>query len=156
LKVIHIEPPPLRERDGDVPVLVEHYLKLFAARLGKNVRTLAPHVMEAFVRYAWPGNIRELENVLEGEVNLAAPDETVLSQIPEALQPRRSSQTNIPIVASNLTSGMTIDDAERELLVQALMRHAGSIPDVAKTLGVSRGTVYNKLRRYALDPDQFR
>ena len=51
---------------------------------------------------------------------------------------------------------MTIDEAEKELLVQALSRHGGSIPDVAKTLGVSRGTVYNKMRRFALDAAQFR
>jgi transcriptional regulator with PAS, ATPase and Fis domain/tetratricopeptide (TPR) repeat protein len=154
LKVIHIELPPLRERTGDIPVLVDHYLKLFAARLGKKVQALAPAVLDAFVRYAWPGNIRELENVLEGEVNLAGDDLRLLDQVPEALRPRRISQTGLPVV--RVTAEMTIDEAERELLVQALERHAGSIPEVAKALGVSRGTVYNKLRRFALDPEQYR
>jgi transcriptional regulator with PAS, ATPase and Fis domain/tetratricopeptide (TPR) repeat protein len=152
LKVIHIQLPPLRERATDIPVLVEHFLALFAARLGKSVRALAPKVMESFLSYPWPGNIRELENVLEGEVNLCEPEQAVLDQVPESLRPRAPSAA----AAGTLSSGLTLDEAERELLVQALSRHAGSIPDVAKTLGVSRGTVYNKIRRFALDADTFR
>jgi sigma-54 dependent transcriptional regulator, acetoin dehydrogenase operon transcriptional activator AcoR len=154
LKVIHIPLPPLRERREDVPILVDHYLGLFAARLGKKVRSLAPHVMEAFVRYPWPGNIRELEHALEAEVNLAANDQTQLDQIPDSLGPRTTPVHGVPTI--KLDTSLTIDEAEKELLVQALTRHGGSIPDVAKTLGVSRGTVYNKLRRYALDASQFR
>jgi len=153
LKVIHIQLPSLRERASDIPVLVEHFLGLFAARLGKSVRTLSGPVMEAFLRYPWPGNIRELENVLEGEVNLAEPQQTELDQIPEGLVVKRGTPAaGVP----TFEAGMTIDEAEKELLVQALSRHGGSIPDVAKTLGVSRGTVYNKIRRFALDPAQFR
>jgi transcriptional regulator with PAS, ATPase and Fis domain len=155
LKVIHIQLPPLRERTSDIPVLVEHFLGLFAARLGKNCRTLAPHVMDAFARYPWPGNIRELENVLEGEVNLAEEVQTVLDQIPDALKARRPAMPNTA-AAGGTVSAITFDEAEKELLVQALSRHAGSIPDVAKTLGVSRGTVYNKLRRFSIDADTYR
>jgi transcriptional regulator with PAS, ATPase and Fis domain len=154
LKVIHIQLPPLRERVSDIPILVDHFLTLFAARLGKNVRSLSPLVMDAFQRYLWPGNIRELENVLEGEVNLAEEHQNMLDQIPDALRPKKTA-VGAPGTAS-IDSAMTIDEAEKELLVQALSRHGGSIPDVAKTLGVSRGTVYNKMRRFALDAAQFR
>src|SRR5262249_27216469 len=91
LKVSHIQLPAVRERSSDVPLLVSHYLSLFAARLGKNVRALAPHVMEALMRHHWPGNIRELENVLEAEVNLATEDQVVLDQVPEGLRPRAAS-----------------------------------------------------------------
>jgi transcriptional regulator with PAS, ATPase and Fis domain len=167
LKVIHIELPPLRERASDVPVLVEHYLSIFAARLGKKVRGLAPHVADAFARYPWPGNIRELENVLEAEVNLVDPEALLLSEIPDALRPRPrvTPVHGWPTLPTAGAAGMglpsggappTLDEAERELLVQALVRHQGAIPEVAKALGVSRGTVYNKLRRFALDADDFR
>jgi sigma-54 dependent transcriptional regulator, acetoin dehydrogenase operon transcriptional activator AcoR len=149
LKVIHIEVPPLRERTGDVPLLVEHYLRLFTARLGKQVRGVSPEVMEALQRYAWPGNIRELENVLESEVSLIDPDQTVLDRIPDALA--RSSARVLPRPGSR-----TLEEAERELLVEALSRHAGFIPDVARSLGVSRATVYNKLHVYGIDPRKFR
>jgi transcriptional regulator with PAS, ATPase and Fis domain len=155
LKVIHIQLPSLRERASDVPLLVSHYLGLFAARLGKNVRALAPEVMEAFMRYHWPGNIRELENVLEAEVNLASAEQTVLDQVPEGIRPRGGV---VGDEATALVHGAprTLEQSERELLVQALAAHAGSIPEVARQLGISRGTVYNKIRRFALDPNQYR
>jgi transcriptional regulator with PAS, ATPase and Fis domain len=162
LKVIHIDLPPLRERASDVPVLVEHYLSIFAARLGKKVRGLAPAVADAFVRYPWPGNIRELENVLEGEVNVVDPDATMITEIPDALRPRPRvtpvhGWPTLPVaVAASGGAPPTLDEAERELLVQALVRHHGAIPEVARALGVSRGTVYNKLRRFALDADDYR
>src|SRR5262249_37298927 len=91
LKVINIQLPALRERASDIPILVAHSLGLFAARLGKQVRAVAPHVMEAFMRYHWPGNIRELENVLEAEVNLADEEQTVLDQVPEGIRPRAAT-----------------------------------------------------------------
>ena len=159
LKVIHIQLPSLRERASDVPLLVQHYLSLFAARLGKNVRALAPHVMEAFMRYHWPGNIRELENSLEAEVNLASEEQTVLDQVPEGIRPRAGAERQPDALAhAHVHSGSprTLEQSEREMLVQALSQNGGSIPDVARQLGISRGTVYNKLRRFALDPDRFR
>jgi sigma-54 dependent transcriptional regulator, acetoin dehydrogenase operon transcriptional activator AcoR len=154
LKVIHIQLPSLRERSSDVPLLVSHYLTLFAARLGKNVRALAPHVMEAFMRYHWPGNIRELENVLEAEVNLCSEDQTVLDQVPEGIRPREGQERSGDSMSRS--SPRTLEQSEKELLIQALAQNGGSIPDVARQLGISRGTVYNKLRRFAVDPDQYR
>jgi DNA-binding NtrC family response regulator len=155
LKVIHIQLPSLRERTSDIPLLVSHYLGLFAVRLGKSVRALAPHVMESFMRYHWPGNIRELENVLEAEVNLATEEQTVLDQVPEGIRPRPMSDSS-PGESMMAGSPRTLEQQEREMLVQALVQNGGSIPDVARQLGISRGTVYNKLRRFALDPDQYR
>jgi transcriptional regulator with PAS, ATPase and Fis domain len=151
IKVIHIQLPSLRERATDIPVLVDHFLQLFAARLGKQVHGVAPNVMAAFQRYAWPGNIRELENVLESEVNLIDEDATELTRVPEALRRERGSSPTV--VARH---SLTFEDAERALLVQALTRHGGSIPDVARALGISRGTVYNKLHRYGIDPETYR
>jgi sigma-54 dependent transcriptional regulator, acetoin dehydrogenase operon transcriptional activator AcoR len=156
LKVINIQLPALRERSSDVPLLVSHYLSLFAARLGKNVRALAPHVMEAFMRYHWPGNIRELENVLEAEVNLATEDQVVLDQVPEGIRPRASSNGDGVDGGATRGSPRTLEQQEREMLIQALVQHGGSIPDVARQLGISRGTVYNKIRRFQLDPGQYR
>jgi two-component system, NtrC family, response regulator HydG len=154
LKVIHIQLPALRDRTSDIPLLVSHYLALFAARLGKNVRALAPHVTEAFMRYHWPGNIRELENVLEAEINLCTEDQTVLDQVPEGIRPRSG-----PVATGEMVSRAmprTLEQSEKEMLIAALAQNGGSIPDVARQLGISRGTVYNKLRRFSVDPDQYR
>jgi transcriptional regulator with PAS, ATPase and Fis domain len=149
LKVIEIIVPPLRERTGDVPLLAAHFVKLFAARLGKQVRAIAPHVMDALQSYAWPGNIRELENVLESAINLMDDHETVLDHVPDTII-RASSR------APERASARTLEDAERQLLVDTLARHMGSISDAAKELGISRGTVYNKLTAFGIDPKKFR
>jgi transcriptional regulator with PAS, ATPase and Fis domain/tetratricopeptide (TPR) repeat protein len=154
LKVIHIQLPALRDRTSDIPLLVSHYLTLFAARLGKNIRALAPHVTESFMRYHWPGNIRELENVLEAEVNLCTEDQTVLDQVPEGIRPRSGQEAAVDMVSR--AAPRTLEQSEKEMLIQALAQNGGSIPDVARQLGISRGTVYNKLRRFAVDPDQYR
>jgi transcriptional regulator with PAS, ATPase and Fis domain/tetratricopeptide (TPR) repeat protein len=155
LKVIHIPLPSLHERVEDIPLLATHFLELFATRLGKQLRSIAPEVMRALMDYPWPGNVRELENVLESEVNLVGDDVTTLDQIPEAL--RHRVRGHAAPRAERGTGGVTsIEDAERELLHAALVQHHGRIPDVAQALGVSRGTVYNKMRKYNFDPLQFR
>jgi len=162
LKVIHIPLPALRERAQDIPLLVEHYLQLFAVRLGKKVGGVSAEVMEAFLSYSWPGNIRELENVLEGEVNLCPPSNELLDQIPEALG-RSGIGRRLGVVGAAMAGGGTVvsgvtslENAERELLLAALEEHNGSIPDVARALGVSRGTVYNKMKKFAINPEEFR
>jgi len=160
LKVIHIPLPALRDRVQDIPLLVEHCLQLSSARMGKKVRRVTAEVMEAFLSYPWPGNVRELENVLEGEVNLAGASQELLDQVPEALSVRgvAASRWAPPRgLAASPAGGVTsLETAERELLLAALEEHRGSIPDVARTLGVSRGTVYNKMKKFNIDPSEFR
>jgi DNA-binding NtrC family response regulator len=190
LRVIHIELPPLRERREDIEFLTRHFLEVYSARAGKRLTKVSPHVMESFVRYGWPGNIRELEHVLESEVTLANTEIETLEEIPLMLQQVRSDQqapVQVPMPDQwpwpypwwpgqhppgmpqmpqappgwpgmpGMPGGIkTVEETEKELLVAALTRHRGRIPDVARTLGVSRGTVYNKMRKFNLDPESFR
>ncbi len=178
LKVISIELPPLRERVGDIPMLVEHFVSLFAARLGKRLRGVTPEVQHALETYPWPGNIRELEHVLEGEVNLASAEQLYLDELPDAIRPRQRRTPTLvmpplggspsaagrgvaplnddPPEAGAAVSAMSFEDAERELLLAALTTHQGRVPEVARALGVSRGTVYNKLRKFQIDPTSYR
>ncbi|KAB2905227.1 MAG: AAA domain-containing protein, partial [Kofleriaceae bacterium] len=212
LRVIHIELPPLRERKGDIAALVDHFLRVYASKAGKKLTRVAPAVMDALVAYPWPGNIRELEHVLESEVALAAQEAVVVSEIPMTLRERPRRMTSPPtppsmpsmptlplgpssppfavpfgatppyghalpmaytpgtmatastgIPAAAMSSSATppgairaVVDVERDLLVAALTRYRGRIPAVARALGWSRGTIYNKMRKYQLEPDQFR
>ena len=168
LKVIAIELPSLRERVGDIPMLVEHFLGLFAARLGKRVRGVTPQVMAALEGYGWPGNIRELEHVLESEINLATDDQLLLDEIPDAIRPRARKGPIGAVGAAGHDVAepgrrvvgpadvVSFEAAERELLLAALAQHQGRVPEVARALGVSRGTVYNKLRKFQIDPTDYR
>ena len=164
LKVIHLHLPPLRERPEDIRRFVEFFLQRSAARLGKQLSRVAEPVMHGFTSYAWPGNVRELEYVIEGEVNLADPDRVELSELPSALRPkrrrRRQTLVGIPMPTASpprIPSGrITLADVEQEAFVASLAEHGGNVPAVAQALGVSRGTVYNKLRKYDLDLSEFR
>jgi transcriptional regulator with PAS, ATPase and Fis domain/tetratricopeptide (TPR) repeat protein len=182
LRVIHIDLPPLRERPEDVALLCEHFLQVFSARLGKQVQTLAQPVMDALMLYPWPGNIRELEHVLEGEVNLADPHVRRLIDVPIVIEQALRTVQPAPIMPMRTFEAPTaprgansvamfhgaaafmhgqqpvksMSESERDLLVQALSAHRGNIPRVARTLGVSRGTVYNKMRKFNIDPTSYR
>ncbi len=160
LRVIHIELPPLRERREDIPLLVDHFLSLFAARLGKRVCGVTSEVMEVLAEYPWPGNVRELEHVLEGEVNLAEPGQELLSEVPVMIEStyRRPRLPGLPAMMpdASATGLRSIAETERTLLLQALVAHRGSVPDVARALGVSRGTIYNKMKKFQIDPDAYR
>jgi sigma-54 dependent transcriptional regulator, acetoin dehydrogenase operon transcriptional activator AcoR len=209
LRVINIDLPPLRERKGDIAALVDHFLRVYALRASKRLTRVAPQVMDALVAYPWPGNIRELEHVLESEVALATADATVVSEVPVTLRERTRRSTVPPMpppmaiptlptsmaipspmavpapapyplaatppyghalpvayvpgaIATPIANGSgpgtirAVVDVERDLLVAALTRYRGRIPAVARALGWSRGTIYNKMRKYQLEPDQFR
>jgi transcriptional regulator of acetoin/glycerol metabolism len=78
----------------------------------------------------------------------------VLDQVPEGIRPRPGHEAAVDLVSR--AAPRTLEQSEKEMLIQALAQNGGSIPDVARQLGISRGTVYNKLRRFAVDPDQYR
>jgi transcriptional regulator with PAS, ATPase and Fis domain/tetratricopeptide (TPR) repeat protein len=158
LSAVHIALPPLRARPGDVQILITHLLSLTAARLGKRVRSVSPALAEALAGHGWPGNVRELEQLLEVEVARAGDGQTRLERVPEALRPRPVSSSR-PLRPGAVGAGKgtrTLAETERELLLRALAEHAGAIPEVARQLGVSRGTVYNMMRRHAVDAERFR
>ncbi len=174
LRVIHINLPPLRERPEDVARLTEHFLRVYSARMGKQLSGVDPHVMRVFLDYPWPGNIRELEHVLEGEVNLATPEQRSLGEVPAVLELAGHAHAIPPAMMAppaalvptfgHIHTAMppqhaplkTVSESERELLEAALSQHRGKIPAVARALGVSRGTVYNKMKKFNIDPTAYR
>jgi formate hydrogenlyase transcriptional activator len=142
LNVFPIRIPPLRERAGDVPILVRHYVEKYAERMNKQIETITEESMGALCRYSWPGNIRELQNFIERAVILTPG--TVL-QVP--INDLKSSAA-IPVSTSN-----TLEDMEREHILQVL-RETGAViggpKGAAARLGLKRTTLLSKMEKLGI------
>jgi transcriptional regulator with PAS, ATPase and Fis domain len=140
--------PPLRERRGDIALLVDYFLQYLSKRLGVPLRTVAPDALAALEQYAWPGNVRELMNVLESAYTFGRSALITLSDLPTSisLAPAASRQ-EISREASPLPS---FGEAERELIARALASTSGNKLQAAKLLGISRKKLYAKIAKYRL------
>jgi two-component system, NtrC family, response regulator PilR len=153
LNVIRIALPPLRERAGDVGELAQRFVARFAEELGKDVRGLTPDVVRALDRYAFPGNVRELENIIERAVALAGGPVIGLGDLPPGVSGLAAGTT--PQLLELPDQGCELDDVlgevERRLLLQALERAGGIRTRAAKLLGVTFRSLRYRLAKYGLD-----
>ncbi len=154
LRVVHLRLPPLRSRRGDVAVLTQHHLATLASKSGRASLTVSPSVMSDLERYAWPGNVRELANLLEGVASLLPASESVIGQTPASV--RRALASDVPPAPAATTSPTTsqqietLEAIERRAIEHALARCSGNLAQAARSLGVARNTLYNKLARYGV------
>jgi len=140
LNVFPIEIPPLRERPGDIPLLVHYFVSRLARRMQKKIKTIPKHAMEALANFSWPGNVRELENFLERAVILTQGSElnVPLPELRSAARPVRGGSIS------------TFHDAERQAIIDALRAASGKLSGLggaAERLGLKRTTLQNKMRR---------
>jgi len=138
--------PPLRERREDIPLLVREFLQEFGRENGKQVRELTPEALNMLLAYDWPGNVRELRNAIEQMVVLARAERLTVRDVPAAIR-GGADLTMINVVRP----GMTVEDAERQLIVQALKEMDGNRTKAAQKIGISRRTLHRKLKEYALE-----
>ena len=152
LRVVHLRLPPLRQRRGDVPLLVEHYLRKYADRQQRTPIDVAPDVMTQLERYEWPGNVRELANLIEGEASLLPLDQNLIRRVSASLEPVRPPAGSRSTWPRTTSPGeiLPLEEVERRAYEQALLRCAGNVARAADALGVSKGTLYNKIKRYQL------
>jgi two-component system response regulator HydG len=147
LKVVPIHVPALRERREDIPRLVGHFLKKCTARHRKALPLVQPEVLAVLTGYDWPGNIRELENVVERMVLLAETDAIGLDQLPAEIRGLAPSGA-----AGSFRE--KLDDvsraAEKQLLLDAMGKTSGNRTKAAQLLGISRRTIQNKIKEYGL------
>ena len=147
LNVFHIHLPPLREHKEDIPLLAEHILRDVNAKHQKNVRGIGAEVLDIFMSHTWPGNIRELRNVLERAAIMSEKELVSRSSLPgefgkvAAKSPGDLSTIRFPI-------GTTVDAMERELILQTLQATGNNKTRAAELLGVSLKTLHNKLKEY--------
>ncbi|RLB48573.1 MAG: sigma-54-dependent Fis family transcriptional regulator, partial [Deltaproteobacteria bacterium] len=148
LNVIEIRVPPLRERLEDVPLLIDHFLRLFAARYHREKRTVSREALKRLMSYSWPGNVRQLENVLLNAWVLC--DEAELE--PQAFElPEERGLLPSPAMSASRARPTSLDAAkeeERERIVEALNASNWNRAKAAKLIGMPRRTFYRRLRKY--------
>jgi DNA-binding NtrC family response regulator len=173
INVVNIVLPSLRERAGDIPLLVDHFLREAAETSGREVAGFDAQAIQAMQAYAWPGNVRQLENVVERAVLLSRGPQLTIEDLPPELT-GRSGDCYEPLlpgaiatstvangttanVATNLgnLSGKTLREAlegpERLIILQALREHQWNRASTAQTLDINRTTLYKKMKRLGLD-----
>jgi DNA-binding NtrC family response regulator len=152
LCVIELVLPPLRERREDLPALAAAFLREFAEANGKPVRQLAPEALAALTAHAWPGNVRELRAALERAVVLARGDTVTLRDLPPDLaRPGSPAPGAGPAPAAGAPAGLTVREAERQLIIEALRATGGNRTEAARRTGMSRRTLHRKLHEYQLE-----
>ncbi len=150
LNTFQIEIPPLRERKEDIPPLVAAFVKQFAKQLGKPEPEITPEAFQKLLDYAWPGNVRELQNTVEYAVVLARQTGIGIKELPAEVQlPTALQQNGRPAVPRD--GVQTLDDVERNAIIQALAQSHGNKKKAAQLLGIQRPTLYNKIKRYAIE-----
>jgi len=145
LNVFPILLPALRERLEDIPALVTHFVKMFSRRMGKQVDSIPPETMAAFQWYSWPGNIRELQNLVERAVILSRD-----GVLPNPL-PKNRTDSIIPSVhrSQGFQSSMTLEDSDRALIIETLEQagwRVGGPRGAAAKLGLKRTTLLAKMK----------
>jgi formate hydrogenlyase transcriptional activator len=149
LNVFPILLPALRERRQDIPALVTHFVKLFSHRMGKQVDSIPPETMAAFQWYSWPGNIRELQNLVERAV--------ILSRNGVLQNPLHKNQPELMIPGLHRTrrfqSSVTLEDSDRDLIVETLEQAdwiVGGPHGAARKLGLKRTTLLARMRKLGI------
>jgi DNA-binding NtrC family response regulator len=149
LSAITVQVPPLRDRPEDLPLLVRHFLSRAAAECGKAFPTIDPKAKECLTRYAWPGNIRELQNVLQSAVILCRDDRITVADMP----PRVTGEPTLTGMFDEAAARrMSLDEVEREYLRVVLAGVNGNKTEAAAILGVDRKTLYRKLEEASPNP----
>jgi DNA-binding NtrC family response regulator len=145
LNTIEIELPPLRQRRDDIPVLLDHYLRLYERKYDKPGRQLPPAVLEALLEHDWPGNVRALRHAAERAVIMAEGERYRTDDFPLPRSPL-SSVTSVPGASETLN----LDQLERQMIERALRMHHFNISLAAGELGLSRGALYRRMEKHGL------
>lgn len=144
ISTIKIKVPPLRERLDDVPVIAGRFLIRFNEQYGKEIREISPETVARLVSYDWPGNIRQLESVIERAVLFCSGNELLPNCLPEEFQERASSSTFV------IPPLLPMEEIERQAIMQTLERTHGNIKKTAQILRFPRPTFYRKLKKLGI------
>src|SRR5271165_4634439 len=150
LKVVSVKLPPLRERRDDIPLLIEHFLKEFAALHQKPIVTITPAVRKVLTSYSWPGNVRELKNTIESMVVVDVDNKLDMDDLTEDLQSATEIRMSDGARGVDSLVGKSIEEIEKYYIAETLKLTNGNREETAKLLGIGERTLYRKLKEYQL------
>lgn len=140
LNVVNIKIPPLRERVDDIPILVKHFIKQYCISMSKDIITIAPATVEQIKKFEFPGNVRELENMIERAIVIGNGKEIKLKDLPIGKE----------VIQNSVES---LDELEKNHIHQILIKYNWNISKTAKALHVDRATLYNKIKKFGLEKE---
>ena len=157
LSVLVINIPALRNRSTDIILLAEHFLHKYASALNRPIAGFSTKALQVMQQYSWPGNIRELENIIERAVNLAKGTHITDADLPDFLPHRQDTpQPATPAVPPSEYTGSNLYQREYQTIVDTLTHCNGNIRLTAQELGIARSALYGKLTRFGIDYTKFR
>ncbi|NLI77159.1 MAG: sigma-54-dependent Fis family transcriptional regulator [Candidatus Riflebacteria bacterium] len=157
VNVVNVTIPPLRDRVDDIPLLVEHFVKVASQKLGRPLDGVAPRAMTALKNFKWPGNVRQLQNILEGAAVFAKGSLIDLANLPEEIQlgfAPAGTTAGIDWIAEEIEKGKSLDAVvgmiEKEMIMRTLAATEGNQSQAATRLGIKRGTLQYKMKLYEI------
>jgi DNA-binding NtrC family response regulator len=145
LEVFHIHLPPVRARDEDAPLLIDHFIKTYNQAYQKNIAGPSDLAMQRLEEYDWPGNVREIKNVIHRAVVLCTGDLLQVEHLP-----RRISESEAAAPEITIPVGASLEDVERDVIAKTLDFLGNNRKKTAEVLGISRRSLYNKIDKYHL------
>jgi len=145
LEVFTLNLAPLRERWGDIPLLVKEFIKMFNYEMGKNISRVSKDVLDYLIRYEWPGNVRELKNVIQRAILLSKKNILIPEYLPDRIIIDNPKKKDL-----NLEIGLPLKEIEKRYIERTLWWSRGNKLKAAKLLGISRRALYNKIEEYNL------
>lgn len=146
INVIPIIVPPLRERKEDIPLIVEHFIKVFAGIMNKGSISISPAAFEALMSYEYPGNVRELKHAIETAVTFCKGSTIDLCCLPAEIRGQEILKQPISFMCEDLSLSDRVRGFEKEVIAQAIDESGGRKKEAAKKLGISRETLWRKMR----------
>jgi DNA-binding NtrC family response regulator len=142
INTVEIHLPPLRERTGDISLLANHYIKIYAKKYKKNLKGISANALKKLNQYAWPGNVRELQHAIERAIimcdgNVLEPEDFILTT-----QANKGSEVEL--------NTFNLDDVEKMIIVKVLKQYQGNITQAAQELGITRTSLYRRMEKYDL------
>lgn len=156
LNVLRLELPPLRERKTDIPLLIEHFLESYGDVYNKPGIRLHPTVKDLLMRYDYPGNIRELENIIQRALILCRTDTITTELLPPELLTQKPCLKAAPCKTFHETKARVIEEFERQYLISRLKESGGIVSRAAKLSGLSERNFHEKLKKYNIDSGSYR